>query len=436
MPGRSSKEHDATAFDGRTMRSTTHEGTGVTAEQGGRNEESNRSTGMSSAGIPSGIRVIVVAHGPPVRGGIPTVALDIVEDEHLAREFEVVFFNTSQNDSARGGFGAQNVTRAFSHAWGTFVRARRGAVVHTHSVQDPVFVVWRQVAIALAARMRGARVLAHNHCQPPYMEPPGNYRVSRAHRWGFAVLDRLVSANILIAEAGLPNIGQYMPTTELPVIANSVVVSDMATTSADHDPPVVLFVGEMLERKGIVVLLDALDIIDEQGHTEYDLRIVGDNRPGLDPDKDAMVELIRARGRAEAMTGPLARDEVYRHLAEADVYVFPTYTEGQPFTVIESLAAGVPIVASDIQAITNMIDDGVNGILVTTGDAKGFARAIEDLLADPGKRASISVANRELASRRFDRAVFRSALAELYRLNGRPSRSVLRRQRQTLSAGR
>ena len=89
-----------------------------------------------------------------------------------------------------------------------------------------------------------------------------------------------------------------------------------------------------------------------------------------------MVELIEQRGCGDAMTGPLASDEVYRHLAEADIYVFPTYTEGQPFTVIESLAAGVPIVASDIQAIANMIDDGSNGRLVGAGDVEGFAEAL------------------------------------------------------------
>ncbi len=386
--------------------------------------------------LPSGIRVVVVAHGPPVRGGIPTVALDIVEDEVLAATFEMVFFNTSQNDSARGGFEWRNLTRALSHAWGTFVRARRGSVVHTHSVQDPVFVVWRQVAIAAAARLRGARVLGHNHCQPPYMEPPGRYRVSRLHRLGFAVLDRLVSANILIAPAGLANIGQYMATTDLPVIANSVVVSEMPTTTADHEPPVVLFVGEMLERKGMVVLLDALDILDERGSSAYELRIVGDNRPGLDPAKDEMVELIRARGRGDAMTGPLGRDEVYRHLSEADLYVFPTYTEGQPFTVIESLAAGVPIVASDIQAISNMISDGDNGALVPAGDAVGFADAIEKLLADPHRRRTISDANRELAAQRFDRSVFRSRLTQLYHTHGRPSRAVLRRQARSRAVPR
>ena len=372
-------------------------------------------------GLFSGIRVVVVAHGPPVKGGITTVAMDLVEDPELNREFEMVFLNTSQNDDARGGFGLENVRRAVADAVNTFRLCRRGTVVHTHSVQYPWLVGWRQVAIAVAARLRGARVLLHNHAQPPYMEPPGEYRVGRANAWAFAALDRLADANILIAAAGEPNLRRYMPHIALPVIANSVVVQDMVQTSAVHDPPVVLFIGEILERKGLVTLLDALDLLEERGVTGLDVRIVGDNRPGLDPEKDRMVAAVAEHGRTGDMTGPLERAEVYRQLSEADLYVFPTFTEGQPFTVIESLAAGVPIVASDIQAISAMIADGVNGRLVPVQDTVGFADAMQELLEDPDRRRRISEANRALASERFDRSVFRARVAELYRAHGRPA---------------
>ena len=366
---------------------------------------------------------MVVAHGPPLKGGVATVALDLVEDPGLNAEFEMIFLNTAQNDSQRGKFALANVKRAVADAVGTFRLARPGTVVHSHSVQYPWLVGWRQVSIALAARLRGARVLLHNHAQPPYMEPAGEYRVSRLNAWAFAVLDRLAEANILIAAAGEPNLRRYMPTVELPVIANSVLVEDMAQTTAEHDPPVVLFIGEILERKGIVILLDALDELDRRGITHYELRIVGDNRDGLDPLKDEMIAEITRRGRADTMTGPVSRHEVYRHLSEADLYVFPTYTEGQPFTVIEALAAGVPIVASDIQAISNMIVDGDNGRLIPIDDTPGFADAIADLLADPDRRRKISAANRSLAFERFDRAVFRDRIAELYRRHGRPEGS-------------
>lgn len=366
----------------------------------------------------SAIRVVVVAHGPPLKGGIATVALDLVQDPGLNAEFEMVFHNTAQNDDQRGRFTLANLRRAVADTVGTFRLTRPGAVVHSHSVQYPGPVAWRQVAIALAARARGAAVLLHNHAQPPYMEAPGRWQVDRLNRWGFAVLDRLVDANILIAPAGEPNLRRYMPTTPLPVVANSAVVNDIAQSAAVHQPPVILFIGELLERKGVVVLLDALDLLADRGVTDFELRIVGDDRPGLDPDKDRMVALITARGHGAALTGPVDRHEVYRHLSQADLYVFPTYTEGQPFTVIEALAAGVPIVASDIQAISNMIEDGHHGRLVPAGDAVGFADAMQELLEHPARRRTISDANRALASSRFDRSVFRERIAGLYRSVG------------------
>jgi glycosyltransferase involved in cell wall biosynthesis len=377
----------------------------------------------------SGVRTVVVAHGPPMRGGISTVALDIVEDAELNEEFEIVFYNTSQNDNQRGKLGLKNIVRAFGHTWGTFRRARPGGVVHTHSVQDPVFVAWRQVAIAIGGRLRGSRVILHNHAGKPQMLPPGDYRVGRAHQLAFRFLDRLADANVLIAATGESNLRQYMPTVDLPVVNNSVVVDDLVPSTADHETPVLLFVGELLERKGLVVLLDALDLLEQRGCDDFEFRLVGDNRPGLDVDKDEMIDLVDRRGRADAMTGPLPRNDVYDHWSEADIFVMPTYTEGQPFTVIESLAAGVPIVASDIPAINDMICDGDNGDQVTVGDPVALADAIEALLNDAERRSRVSTNNRALARKRFDRPVFRNRIADLYRLHGRPSRSVRRRQR-------
>ncbi|MFV0315592.1 MAG: glycosyltransferase family 4 protein [Microthrixaceae bacterium] len=379
---------------------------------------SRPSTGERTGAGRTPIRVVVVAHGPPMRGGISTVAMDIVDNEQLNAEFEVVFFNTSQNDDGRGEFGLENIVRAFGHAWGTFRRAQRGSVVHTHSVQDPVFVAWRQVAIAAAARLRGARVLLHNHGYLPYMNEPGRYRVGRAHRLAFRLLDRLCDANIVIGEAGIANLRPYMPHIELPVVHNSVVLDGVTPTSAVHDPPRILFIGELLERKGLLVLLDALDLLDESGRP-YELVLVGDDTPGRDPDKDEMVRTITARGRSGALTGAIDRDEVYERLAGADIFVLPTEYEGQPFTIIESLAAGVPIVASDIPAIASMITDGDNGTLVPWGDAAALHDAIVSLLEDPDERRRISKLNRRAAHERYDRSVFVEHLAALYHRSGR-----------------
>ena len=200
-----------------------------------------------------------------------------------------------------------------------------------------------------------------------------------------------------------------------------MVVADVVPSSAVHDPPVVLFIGELLARKGLRTLLDALDLIDAGvDPPRYELRIVGNDQLGLDPAKDEMIREVAARGRGAALTGVVSRDEVYRHFSEADVYVLPTDYEGQPFAVIEALAAGVPIVATAIPSIEGMIDDGEHGRLVQRTDTEGFATAIRELLEDPDRRRRISAANRRRAEERFDRHVFREHVAELYRRHGTP----------------
>lgn len=378
-------------------------------------------TSTSSPSARSGIRVVVVAHGPPLKGGITTVAMDLVEDPGLNEEFEMVFQNTGQAQDKRGSFALENVWRAVSHAVTTFRLARRGAVVHTHSVQDPTFVAWRQVAIALAARLRGARVMLHNHAFRPYMEPPGEFQIGRAHRLAFSALDRLADVNVLLTPVGLANLQPLMPNTPMSCIANSVIVDEFDVSSADHDPVVLLFVGELLERKGVLVLLDALDALTARGITGWQARIVGDNSPGLDPEKDRITAQVRSRGYGDTMTGAVPRTEVYRQLGEADVFVFPTFVEGQPFSVIEAFAAGVPIVGSDIPTVAGMITDGDQGLLVPVHDAERLADALATLIDDRGRRRRMGASGRATAEARYDRPVFREHIAELYRELGTPS---------------
>lgn len=364
-------------------------------------------------------RVVVVAHGPPLKGGITTVAMDLVESPVLAAEFEMVFQNTSQAQDKRGTLAIENILRAFSHAFRTFVLARRGAVVHTHSVQDPTLVAWRQVLIAAAARLRGARVLLHNHAFRPYMEPPGGYRVGAAHRIAFRLLDVLSDANILLSARGLANLEPLMPHTPMPVVPNSVVVDRFRTSTVDHEPAVLLFVGELLERKGVLVLLDALDTLSSRSLPPWRAVLVGDNRMGLDPEKDRVVTEVRSRGYSSTMTGPVSREEVYEHLAEADVFVFPSFVEGQPFSLIEAMAAAVPIVASDIPTITDMVSDGVEARLFATGDAQGLADVLADLLSDVDQRREMGRRGHARAVSTYDRSVFEARIASLYREYGR-----------------
>jgi phosphatidylinositol alpha-mannosyltransferase len=161
-----------------------------------------------------------------------------------------------------------------------------------------------------------------------------------------------------------------------------------------------LFLGRIDEaRKGLDVLLAAMpDIPDVQ------LIVAG---PG---DVDIPAEL------AERVTVLGLVDEARKAslLRSADVYVAPN-TGGESFGVIllEAMAAGAPVVASDLDAFSLVLDGGRCGVLFPTGDAAALAAAVNGLLADPERRAALALAGRAEA-RRYDWPVVARQVLDVY----------------------
>jgi glycosyltransferase involved in cell wall biosynthesis len=83
-------------------------------------------------------------------------------------------------------------------------------------------------------------------------------------------------------------------------------------------------------------------------------------------------------------------------LRAADVFVLPSAWEARALVVQEAMAAGTPVVASDVGGLRDLVDG--SGCLVAAGDADGLARVVDTLLADPGRRAQASRAGREAAA--------------------------------------
>ncbi len=96
------------------------------------------------------------------------------------------------------------------------------------------------------------------------------------------------------------------------------------------------------------------------------------------------------------------RRDISRILAAADLFVFPTFYEGLPVALLEALASRRACVASRIEPIKEVIEDGVSGILVEPGNPQEIADAVIRLLSDPQRRLELGARGRELIESRFD----------------------------------
>jgi glycosyltransferase involved in cell wall biosynthesis len=150
----------------------------------------------------------------------------------------------------------------------------------------------------------------------------------------------------------------------------------------------ILFVGHGFARKGGHVLLEAFGA-GLAGRCALDV-VTGDAVPSA--------------GDAVRIHRGLTHDdpELRRLFAEADLFVLPTLADCMPLAILEAMASGLAVVATDVGAIAEQVVDGETGLLVPPGDPTSLARAIRALADDPALRRAFGAAGRRRAERLFD----------------------------------
>lgn len=178
-----------------------------------------------------------------------------------------------------------------------------------------------------------------------------------------------------------------VPPERIRVIPFGITVGDMDVCPRPPGLPRVTFVGTTMERKGGWMLLRAF-----QGSLRDRCRLTLVTRDRVPP-----VPGVEVIGDATAGDGTVAR-----LLAETAVFALPTEIDKSPYSVLEAMAAGVPVVATNVGAIREMVPDGVAGILIRPGDQRALSRAIESLLDDEERRRRMGDAARRQVAERFD----------------------------------
>jgi len=169
-----------------------------------------------------------------------------------------------------------------------------------------------------------------------------------------------------------------------------------------------LTVANLRKEKAHEVLFDAVARLAPR-HPELRLRVAGDG-----PRASELRALAAALGIAERVAFLGHREDIGALLADADVFVLPSRTEAFPNSVVEAMAAGVPVVAMAVGGLLELVDSGRTGLLVPPDDAAALATAVDGLIADPVRAMAIGGAAHDAIRNRysFDRMV--RAFEDLY----------------------
>ena len=161
------------------------------------------------------------------------------------------------------------------------------------------------------------------------------------------------------------------------------------------EAPLVGSLGRLHSQKGFSDLLTALAQVRRR-IPSVRLFLAGDGELRADLEAQS-----RSLGLSEAVTFAGVRTDVPEILAALDVFVLPSLWEGMPNAVLEAMAAGLPVVATAVGGIPEVVVDGVTGLLVPPRDPDGLAQAIECLLRDPGLRRKMGQAGWKRVERCF-----------------------------------
>jgi glycogen(starch) synthase len=140
--------------------------------------------------------------------------------------------------------------------------------------------------------------------------------------------------------------------------------------------PRVLFVGRLAPQKGVGTLVEAAGLLE---HPSAQVLLVGEG-----PERKALERETERLGVDDRLRfeGFVTHDQLPAAMAHADMLVLPSLYEELGTVLLEAMQAGLPIVASETGGIPDVVEDGVNGLLVPPGDPEALARAIDRILSD------------------------------------------------------
>ena len=168
--------------------------------------------------------------------------------------------------------------------------------------------------------------------------------------------------------------------------------------SLHRDGLELLSAARLTQAKGHAMLLRALEELERRG-VELHLTIVGEG-----PKRPYLEQLARQLGVAPRITfeGAVGRERILEYYRRADAFCLPSFAEGVPIVLMEAMATELPVVATDIMGVRELVDDGVNGILVRPSRPDLLADAIDRLASNADLRGRLGAAGRETVQREFD----------------------------------
>ncbi len=347
---------------------------------------------------------------PPVHGG--ALAMQYLLEELKAADLEVLHvdskFAASLDDI--GKLSLRKLRRLPRYAWQMLRHVLRGGVdlvvltptFHFRPFLKDALLVWWSTLILRR------RTVAWFHMDYRAMKVN---EMSGPARWFVRTTLRRCEEFIICAEKLRAFMPGWMPAATISALPNGIPAPIPPRARPDDGRLRVLYLSNLEEAKGWQVLLDAArELCRAFPHVEF----VFHGRPAFGLTEDEIRAGIAnddGAGRIRYL-GPVFGEAKWQALADADIFAFPSFHESFPLSVLEALAAGLPVVATDVGGISDALTEGEGGFLVPPRDPAALCAALERVVIDTALRERMGKWNRDRYLRDYTVTAYGARWAE------------------------
>lgn len=346
------------------------------------------------------LSVLIVGPNDRKNGGIQNYITN--QFEHLPPEVDGSVYDIGVPEGTGKLWFLQSFVLALLDAV-RFAFQSRPDVVHVHTSQG--FDFYRASFYVLFASLVWRRpVVLHVHGSLfDEFADTGSVLLRSYQGVVFRSADRM----IVLSQYWYDELGRHVPREKLVIIPNAVD-STIYEPSFDPDRPTIVFVGDLLERKGIPELIDVIDDLAEVADLEFRVTFAG--KGPLSEDVQALAD----RHEEVSYLGFVSEAEKQEMLEQGSIFVLPSHGEGLPIAMLESMAAGNAVVSTTVGAIPEVITAD-HGILIEAGDTTALREAIEELVRSPERTVDMGKNNAELVAEHYSWDAAAESLLDCYR---------------------
>lgn len=279
-------------------------------------------------------------------------------------------------------------------------------IAHLHVAERGSF--YRKAFILQMLKHFGVKVILHHHGAEFDLFYEG---LSESRKQYVNRILRMADLNIVLSQRLIQMIKDKSPEAEVDVLYNAVKVPP--ANPYDIHSHNILFLGRLGKRKGTYDLLEAIKIIDKDLPVDMKFYLCGDG------DIEEVKKRVVMMGISHriAHIGWTDGQQKENFMAQSLMNVLPSYNEGLPMTILETMAHGIPNVSTSIASIPEVLHNGENGFLITPGDVNMLSKQILQLVDDKDLCVRFSQTSYELIRHSFSLDANIQKLTQIYELS-------------------